>query len=321
MKTTYLLIVAALLVSCPVTTAWGQPSDTSPRVPESVDLQSCVVVLIEDIDVPALESGQLSDVFVKEGDPVKQGQTVAQLDDRIAQRMEEESTKKYESAKLRAEDENEVKAAEARVKLATEEFSKTRELRAKGSKSDFEYKRAQYSMESSEFDLLAARTAREIAAADAQAGAIRADTAKHSVERHKVTSKIDGLVFERFREGGEWVTAGEKIMRIARIDRLRVQGHVKSSLFDPHELVNRPVTVTLQLARGRTAEFEGKITFVGIEKRGGRHSIWAEVDNRFENERWVLQPGSEVEMRIHLDEPKQETAPATASSTEKNSSR
>ena len=133
MKTTSHLIAAALLLSCPVATAWGQTSESASRVPETVDLQSCVVVLIEDIDVPALESGQLSDVFVKEGDPVKQGQTVAQLDDRIAQRMEEESTKKYESAKLRAEDENEVKAAEARVKLATEEFSKTRELRAKGS--------------------------------------------------------------------------------------------------------------------------------------------------------------------------------------------
>ena len=321
MKIKSLWLVATALLFCLPVTLFGQQESSTSTAPPSVDLQSCVVVLIEDVDVPALESGQLSDVFVKEGDPVKQGQTIAQLDDRIALRFQDESQKKHESATLRAEDENEVKAAEARVKLAKEEFSKTKELRARGSKSDFEYKRAQYSMESSEFDLLAAQTARQIAAADAQAGAIRADTAKHSVERHKVVSKIDGLVFERFREGGEWVTAGEKIMRIARIDRLRVQGHVKSSLFDPHELVQRPVTVTLELARGRTAEFKGQITFVGIEKRGGRHSVWAEVDNRFENDRWVLQPGSEVEMRIHLDQPPLESTPATALTGENNTSR
>lgn len=314
-------LVAAALFFCLSATLFGQQESTTSTGPPSVDLQSCVVVLIEDIAVPALESGQLSDVFVKEGDPVKQGQTVAQLDDRMALRLQEEYKKKHESATLRAEDENEVKAADARVKLAQEEYSKTKELRARGSKSDFEYKRAKYSMESSEFDLLAAQTARQIAAADAQAGAIRADTAKHSVERHKVVSQIDGLVFERFREGGEWVTAGEKIMRIARIDRLRVQGHVKSSLFDPHELVQRPVTVTLELARGRTAEFKGQITFVGIEKRGGRHSVWAEVDNRFENDRWVLQPGSEVEMRIHLNQPQLESTPATAVTGENTTSR
>ena len=316
MKTKFPLLLAFGLVLCSCLNLIGQQQDNASAPSSTVDLKNCVVVLIEDIDVPALESGQLSEVFVKEGDAVKQGQVVAQLDDRIALRLQEESEQKHLSAKLRAEDENEVKAAEARVKLATEEYSKTRELRAKGSKSDFEFKRAQYSMESSEFDLLAAETARQIAAADAQAGAIRADTAKHSVERHKVASKIDGLIFERFREGGEWVTAGEKIMRIARIDRLRVQGHVKSSLFDPHELVQRPVTVTLELARGRTAEFKGHITFVGIEKRGGRHSVWAEVDNRLENDRWLLQPGSEVEMRIHLDQPRVKSQPATALSGE-----
>ncbi len=312
MKTKFPLLLTLGLVLCSYLNLLGQQQDNAAAPSSTVDLKNCVVVLIEDIDVPALESGQLSEVFVKEGDAVKQGQVVAQLDDRIALRLQEESEQKHLSAKLRAEDENEVKAAEARVKLATEEYSKTRELRAKGSKSDFEFKRAQYSMESSEFDLLAAETARQIAAADAQAGAIRADTAKHSVERHKVASKIDGLILERFREGGEWVTAGEKIMRIARIDRLRVQGHVKSSLFDPHELVQRPVTVTLELARGRTAEFKGHITFVGIEKRGGRHSVWAEVDNRLENDRWLLQPGSEVEMRIHLDQPRVKSTPATA---------
>jgi hypothetical protein len=38
------------------------------------------------------------------------------------------------------------------------------------------------------------------------------------------------------------------------------------------------------------------------------------VDNRLENQRWVLQPGSEVEMKIHLDQapvaPAPETPPA-----------
>ena len=101
------------------------------------------------------------------------------------------------------------------------------------------------------------------------------------------------------REAGEWVTAGETVMRIARMDRLRIPGIINGDEHDPHEIDGRPVTVTLQLARGRSVQFNGSIVFASVEKRiGNKFMVWAEVDNRHHEgsgRHWMLQPGSVVD--------------------------
>lgn len=108
-------------------------------------------------------------------------------------------------------------------------------------------------------------------------------------------------------------------MRIARMDRLRIPGIVEGDQYEPHEIANRPVTVTLELARGREVEFTGQIVFAGVEKRiGNKFMVWAEVDNRTHadsQDHWMLQPGSVVRMRIHMDRPTVQSAFADKSAT------
>ena len=89
-------------------------------------------------------------------------------------------------------------------------------------------------------------------------------------------------------------------MRIARMDRLRIQGYVEGNQFDPHEVANKPVTVTLELAT-ESIDFTGQIVFVSLEKKANRYQVWAEVNNVERNGRWVLQSDHEVAMTIHLD--------------------
>src|SRR5687768_448810 len=57
-------------------------SETAPAVPAAAThLPDCLVYLIEDIQVPALEAGPLVTINVKEGDVVEPGQLLALLDD------------------------------------------------------------------------------------------------------------------------------------------------------------------------------------------------------------------------------------------------
>ena len=292
-----------------VTRVQGQ--DNAGTKPSRMLVENCVALTISDIDVPAQETGQLLEMFAKEGDAVQQDQLLAQLDDRVSQRMLEEAETKLESAKARAEDENEILAASARYQLTTEEYNKILSLAQRGSKSETEKRHAKYAMEASKYELARARTAKKIALLDQQTEAVRLAAARDSVERHKIESRIDGVVAERYREPGEWVTAGEKVFRILRMDRLRIQGLISASDVDPFEVAGRPVTVTATLARGRKVQFQGHITFVGVEKRGNnQYVIWAEVDNRMEQNYWMLQPGTEVEMIIHLDQPAVDSAQA-----------
>lgn len=279
-------------------------ASVSTETAKHVDLDTCFVHLIDDVDIPAEESGKITKIIVQAGDSVEKGALIAQMDDQKSQRLLEEATLKHNSATRIANDDTEIQSAYKKWVLASREHEDIASLAKKGSKSKQEYQRSRYTVQISELDLQAAKNKKSLAALDSDAEMVRVKAAQDSINRNALKSPINGAVFEIFKDAGEWVTAGEKVMRIARMDRLRVQGYVEGNEFDPHEVANRPVTVKLMMARGREVEFSGEIVFVGLEKRGGnRFVVWAEIDNINEPEsgRWILQSGSEVNMRIHLD--------------------
>jgi macrolide-specific efflux system membrane fusion protein len=100
---------------------------------------------------------------------------------------------------------------------------------------------------------------------------------------------------------GEWVEPGNEVLRLVRLDRLRIEGFLNASDFSPSEVSNRPVRVTVELARGRKETFQGKIVFVNpLVQAGGVYRVWAEVVNRMENNQWLLRPGLLAEMTIDV---------------------
>lgn len=278
----------------------------------TLNLQACDVLLIEDIDLPALESGQIKEMNVKPGNSVKANQSVAQMNDQRAQRAFDEATLRFQIADQRANDGTEIETAYKRYQLASIEHDKAEKLSRNKSVSEHEANRAKFSKEVSQLEYEGAKKARELAVIEAAAEMVTVKASEDSIERHKIKSPIDGQVFEVFRDAGEWVTAGETVMRIARMDRLRIVSIVEGTDHDPHEIADRPVTVTLELARGRQVEFTGKVVFVLFERRGGgKYHVWAEVDNRTESDsadHWMLQPGAIVGMQIHLGQPPVQSA-------------
>jgi multidrug efflux pump subunit AcrA (membrane-fusion protein) len=100
---------------------------------------------------------------------------------------------------------------------------------------------------------------------------------------------------------GEWVKPGDPVLRIIKIDRLSVEGRARATTYNPADLADRNVNVQVTLAGGRTAQFPGKIVFVGSEIGGDeRYAVRAEVENRKENGQWVLQPGKQANMTIQV---------------------
>lgn len=268
--------------------------------PKSVPLETCFVKLIEDIEIPAEESGKLINISAQPGDRVSKNQMVAQMDDQRSRRMLEEATLKYRSSSRLANDDTEIKSAHKKYVLAKREYEDIFALYKKGSESKQAWQRSRYAMQISELDLIAAKNKKNLASLNSAAEQVRVNAANDSIERNAIRSPVNGIVFEVFKDGGEWATAGEKILRIARMDRLRIQGFVEGSQFDPHEVANKPVTVTLEMAR-ESFDFSGQIVFVSLEKGGNRYRVWAEVDNIEKEGRWVLQADGEVSMTIHLD--------------------
>jgi len=103
-------------------------------------------------------------------------------------------------------------------------------------------------------------------------------------------------------EKGEWVAAGESVIQVVRVDRLRVEGFLSATEFGPEEIAGRPVLVEVQFAGGRSARFSGNVVFISpLVQAGNKYRVRAEVENRAENGHPLLRPGMSATMTIPLN--------------------
>jgi multidrug resistance efflux pump len=267
-----------------------------------VDLSSCLTLLIGDVDVPAQESGRLVSVLVKDGQAVEDGQELALIDDGVARLQLLTAQTKLDAANDKAQSDIDIRAAQNALEIAERERKTNYTLYQKGSLPKQEYDRSALQAKQAQLQLEQAERDHQTAIKEAQVEQLHVETANNAIQRHRILSPLPGNVVETFRQAGEWVNAGDDVMRVARMDKLYVQGLLESQLHNPHEIHGKPVTVTAQLARGETVEFLGKIVFVAIEKNSTRYySVRAEVENRQIDGHWLLLANEEVQMRIHLD--------------------
>ena len=271
--------------------------------PDAVTVSHCLVSLIDEAQVPAREPGALVELMVKEGDQVTKDQPLAQIDDAIAQRELEAAQYKWEVAKQEATNDVSVRYAKASADVYRQEVVQNYKANQEvpGAVSQTEVRRAELkwdesrlSGENSEFKL-------QQAARDAKVREAEMHGASEKIDRSKIRSPLDGMVVERKRHRGEWCQAGDTVLHVVRLDRLRVEGFVPATDYSASEIDGRPVTITVTLAHGRQEQFQGKVVFVNPEIDANREfRVWADVFNRQENEHWLLNKGMVAEMTIHL---------------------
>ncbi|MEM7453693.1 MAG: HlyD family efflux transporter periplasmic adaptor subunit [Planctomycetota bacterium] len=265
-------------------------------------IEECKVELIMDIEVPARATGPLSEMNVELNQLVSETEQVAKVDDQEATRILEQATLKYDMARTISQDRTAIEMAENKVKLATTEYRVNYNLYKKRSKTRQEALRSQYSMQIAELEEVDARNQFEIARMEAAAELVNVHAARETVERHQILSPVNGVVLERFRERGEWVNRGDKVLRIAPLDRLYVRGVVSADNYVPSVFDNKLVVVTSRLG-GRNIEFQGRVVRTDLEQQGlNEYGVVVEVINqRDATGHWMLLPGAFVNGRILLD--------------------
>ena len=117
----------------------------------------------------------------------------------------------------------------------------------------------------------------------------------------QVDAPIDGIVVELFKHAGEWVEPGQPVLRMVRMDRLRVEGFLRADKLAPNEVLGKPVTIRVRLVRDKTVELKSRISFVSpLVEGSGEYRVWADISNQIANGHWLIRPGLLAEMTIDL---------------------
>jgi multidrug efflux pump subunit AcrA (membrane-fusion protein) len=192
---------------------------------------------VREVSLRAQVEGRLLNLNVDEGDPVKQGQILAQVDDSIL--MTTLSQEQAELAALQSEvarAETQVSNARARAEQARVELNQARvdavrraKLGAQGAISKQEAELAQTAAQTAEQTLRSAleqiRTEQKaVAAAQRRVEAQRAAVAQAGERRSyaQVASPINGVVLEKASEPGNLVQPGGEILKLGDFSQVKV---------------------------------------------------------------------------------------------------
>ncbi len=255
----------------------------------------------ETVPVPALVSGPLVEVSAVDGAAVAPDELLAQIDDSEARAARDAALIELQSARLKAENDIEVQYADAAYRLADIEHAKAVEINSirpdtvpasEVRRLDLAKHRAKLYIEKAALEQNVSKMAAELRATEVQAG-------EDAVARRRIVSPLGGTVIAVLKQKGDWVDAGEPVAQVARMDRLRIEGRLSGAEFDPGDVDGRPVTVTVDLARGHTETLTGRLVLVSsVAQAGNIYRVRAEVENRQLKGQWILRPGMTVTMKI-----------------------
>jgi multidrug resistance efflux pump len=301
MKYTTPLLAAMTLVSLTAIRAEAQPATTNNN---QIRIRHCVVSIVHEAQVPAEEGGVIRGLPVKEGDEIKQGELLAQIDDTEAQLRRDYAEFEYASAQKEASNDVNVRAARKTKEVAEAEHDEGVEINRKspGSVSQSELRRLLLTAERSGLQIEVAEMEQDVAKLTEQSKAKQMELANAAIDKLKITSPIDGVVVQKYRHLGEWVQPGEPVMHVVDMQNLRVEGFVDASQYSPQDIKGKKVTIEVSLAGGRIATYAATLNFVSpIVEASGDYRVWADVVNQQEQDFWQLQPGLPADMVVEMN--------------------
>jgi multidrug efflux pump subunit AcrA (membrane-fusion protein) len=291
----------------------------SARGQEQIEVSEALVTVIDQVRVPALRAGQVTTLNVAEGDRVRAGQLLAQIDDRVPRLAKSKAESQLRAALQAARSELTIRLAIKKHELAKSDLRRAEQARSRlaGSIPDEEYENRKLLVERAALEIEKCKEDRENALADARLFEDDYRTAELDQKLTRIESPIAGVVVSIERNEGEWASAGETVLEILGTSRLRAEAMIEFARIS-QPLFGKPVRLEVDLPDGSSQEFEGRIRFESpeINPLDNRVSVWAEIANP----RRRLRPGMRGRMTIDLagntsGRPQQKGSPTTGSPT------
>lgn len=282
---------------------WFVTSSSLLQAAESITLPNCLLALDGDVQVPAQEAGVLMKIAVRDGQQVAGGDVLAQIDDLIPRAQYNVARYKLKVAEKQAIDDIDVRFSVAAYQFAAAKLERSLKANAKTANTVSEEVVDEQRLEKEKFKLAIEKAKKDLDVAGLQRQVSEAElqAAEANLERRQIIAPMDAVVIELARHEGEWAQPGDPVLRLMRIDQLRVEGFLNAKNYNASQIQDRPVVVTVALAQGQEQKFPGKIVYVKpLIEAGGEFLVRAEVQNRKQDGFWLLNPGMKAEMTIQL---------------------
>lgn len=293
------------LVMLVLALAGAQPSKTAPRITVSekagsdkLVLESALVTIIEEVEIPAKVEGVLAAVDAREGRMIEAGAVLARIEDAEARLAHQRAKIEFEIADKQAKNELKVRVARKAAEFAKTELKRAQDAseKIKATVSETEIDRLRLAAEKAVLEIDQAIHEQESALLTSQLKENEMKLTQQAVDRRAIVSPISGMVVQVNSHSGEWVPAGKTVVRVLRVDRLRVEGFVDARLLTG-DLVGRRVTLRADPAGTAATEYEGAVVFVSPEADPVNKTVrvWAEVENK----KLTLRPGLSGNLTIY----------------------
>lgn len=263
--------------------------------------ENCPVLTEHVVDVPALESGILTELLVKENDSVMIDTPIARLDSEIAEMDLQVLHLQYKFAQYQATNNMTIDFYEFALREAQERLRRYQAVYESVRGQDI--KDLELAVEKARVSLDQARQQRQeaIVEAELRAGSIRA--AQMRLDRRKLKAPISGVVTEVVKHSGQWVEVGEPILRIQDLEKLVVELRIPLKQFNLAKIQGTPVRVNAQGLNGKSVWLNGTIaSYDHSVSSQGLVRVHAQVNNIQQDGHWLILPGIEVTLKLAIPE-------------------
>lgn len=266
-----------------------------------VKVENALLKTIESTVVSAEVTGKIEALTVVEGDEVRLNQPLGKIHDTAVMLRLERTKIAMAIARKKRQSDIDLRLAKGRAAVAQNELERAESanarlantygpkevdrLRLVASSAQIEIERASYDRELFELEVLNAENEYR--------------QAEELLAQHQIRSPAIGIVASLNRRVGEWVEPGTELLRIVRIDRLRVEGFISGAAASKN-LVGSLAKVTV-MVDGDAKLVEGRVVFVSTEANSinGQIRVYLEIDNS----QGEFLPGMRVEASIEAGQP------------------
>lgn len=254
------------------------------------------ITIIQEVEVPAQETGVIGKVLVKPGQRVTRGEKLGSLDDVDALLDLKRAKIEVQIAEQKSKSGIHVKLAQKGHLVALAELRRGEEAIEKYAKalSITEMDRLRFMAEQAELAIEQAQELQGLARLDLDLKKHEVAVAERKVQRHQFVSPLIGVVADVNHEEAEFVETGTPVFRVLRLDRLRFESRVSVTRAQAMK-VGQPIVINVQLEDGKTADLKAELTYISHEVDKIKRDV--KIAAEFDNSKLIIKAGMRATLK------------------------